>query len=188
MKRNEYRVVSRPADEVQDGRTVDRYTAPAATVTYVQSVDAAGAENLVLIKHPTHVVMEVSMAAPAIDPSPQEVVDAVTDYLVNGMGYDPTDLTDFEGYDGDFSMFLGACNEVCRALRESLCPGVDLTLVGEIDGPIGYSMVEREGHVSGQYRSMGCDTKNLTEDRSARGVEAYAAIARNLISYYNLMR
>ena len=96
----------------------------------------------------------------------------------------PLDLEDLEDvgelYE-DTSRFLSVAQEVVVQLREAgLVPGLHLSLLGQPEGPIDYTMIEVYDEARRHYVSKGCEIKHLTDNRSAEGWNAVLALARGL--------
>lgn len=82
--------------------------------------------------------------------------------------------------------FISTVDDVVEALRGfDAVPGLHLSLLQNGEGFVDYTMVEIHDEATGTYRSVGCDIKNLTDDRAASGWDGVLAIARRLIQISN---
>lgn len=72
-------------------------------------------------------------------------------------------------------------NDVAEALRDETLPGLTLSLLGGIEGPIDYVMVEIHDLATSGYRSAGRNPNELIGDESLTGREGVLSIARALV-------
>lgn len=91
----------------------------------------------------------------------------------------PEDLEDIGELYQDTSHFLSVALQIVEQLRGTgLVPGLHLSLLGQPEGPIDYTMIEIYDEARGHYVSKGCEIKHLTDDRSAKDWDAVLALVR----------
>lgn len=127
-------------------------------------------------------VEEVSREHLVLNCSDQELTELLTTPVDEYQP--PLDLEDLEDvgelYE-DTSRFLSVAQEIVVQLRYAgLVPGLHLSLLGQPEGPIDYTMIEVYDEARRHYVSKGCEIKHLTDDRSAEGWDAVLALTRGL--------
>lgn len=84
-------------------------------------------------------------------------------------------------YQGDTTNYLSAARQVVDRLRDTaLVPGLSLSMLGEVEGPIVDTMVEVRDEAAGHYRGRFTELKELTSDRQAVGWDGVLALARGI--------
>lgn len=181
----EFRVQSVPQDEYANGPMA--HLDCEVTETVVSSIDVAGAENLVLIAHPDHVVLSVHGMRPAVRPvlDPAQVRAEVFDVLLSD-GWDPAD---FQGYEGDFAYDDWLKQVVLALAGTGTCPEIDVSVLWEGSNSAPQQVcVERAGYRKFFNDSRPHESAATTSDQQLSGEDGIMAMVWRLIDYYDEMR
>lgn len=181
---NDFRVFSAPQDDIIAHPM--GHLDVAITETVVSTTDVSGAENLVLISNPDHVVLGVHRMRPEVGSTidRKELEAQMTDYMASE-GYD---VDDFRKWDDNLDFENWAKTAVLGLAECGFCPEVDISVLweGEACAPM-QICIERAG-----YRKFYNDSKP-SENRSIAGQTCdgstgFFAMVDKIIELYDLMR
>ncbi|MGY4541189.1 hypothetical protein ACVWY0_001098 [Arthrobacter sp. UYNi723] len=188
-----YRVISEPyrldrfSPTVPTHRRVRGDDSIQRVVTYVDAPDVLVALNeaINLTDHRKHSITSVEEVIPseALYFSDQELTDA----LLRQEGDEPVagpETLHPDDYAGkviyEQADFTDTVESVATILRDTLLPGLSITLVGDFDD--NFTVLDLRDEATGTYRSTTADVKELIQDRSAIGWDGILSIAKALIA------
>lgn len=191
---SKYRVISEPyrldrfAPTIPTHRRIRGDDSVQRVVTYVDAPDVLVALNeaIRLTDHRKHSITSIEEVVPseALYFSDQKLTGALGQQEHDETSDGPEKL-DPEDYAGkviyEQADFTDTVESVATILRDTLLPGLSITLVGDFDD--NFTVFDIRDEATGTYRSTTADVKELIQDQSAVGWDGILSIAKALISH-----